>query len=463
MNFDELVLDLATKEHTPSFKRAVEQCKKQNPDKDSSYCFAAITSAFNKANKSIFLGAPTIDPFEQVLTGQSDQVFSEIALAEWTTYDSHGDFSEFDKVRGSLDDEINVELSGANRQWKSLGHALQVTEELIRPGVFTGIDGRSCRWTDTVLSKWHRSLLSTQVKMFHEKEGQIRTDLPVTVAGKVVGFVTHVTELAGRVFHKSLIFPKKAQEMVKSGKYRSSLEARVALSAPDSSGIHDIKAWLANGVAYTDNPAVRGKEGISTNPVAMASKNTPQGGIMPDPITGTDPAPPADPAPPTAPAVVPVVPAVVPDPVSNTGVTLSASDLQDIIKSAVSEATVELSAKVDKLNKHVAELTDVRSVARLAEISAMEADIKKHDEKFDFETLYAKDASLDEKESSLNLYVRGINKGLEIQQAQKPIPTITLAEDPSKEDLDATSLDLYGKTYDEMLAAPAGGKPGDDS
>jgi len=438
MNFDELVLDLATKEHTPKTKEA-------------------ILTAFKQASKI----KPQIqDPFDAILSGGHEQILTEIELAKWSTYDSHGDFSDFAQVRGSLDDEINVELSGATRKWKSLGHALQVTEELIRPGVFQGIDGKKCRWTDTVLSKYHQSLLSSQVKMFHEKEGMVRTDLPVSVAGKVVGFVTHVTELAGRVFHKSLIFPKEAQEMVKSGKYRSSLEARVALSAPDSLGVHDIRAWLANGVAYTDNPAVRGKEGLSTNPVAMASKNTPQGGIMPnDPITGADPAPPVAPTP--APAVVPAAP-VVPDPAPNTGVNLSASDLQDIIKSAVSEATVELASKVEKLTNDLTELSDVRSVARSAEISAMEADIKKHDEKFDFETLYAKDASLDERESALDLFVRGINKGLEIQQAQKPTPSITLAADPSKEDLDAISMELYGKKYDAMLAAPVGGSTGDD-
>lgn len=452
MDIDDLVLELATKKHTPSFKRAVEACKRKNPDKEDSYCFAAITSAFKRANKPIFLSE---DPFEAILSGETDQVLAEIELASWSTYDSYGDFSEFAQVRGSLDDEIIVELSGTTRHWKSLGHALQVTEELIRPGVFRGIDGKKCRWTDAVLSKYYKSLLGQQVRMFHVKEGQIRADLPVTVAGKVVGFVTHVAEMAGRIFHKSLIFPTKVQEMVKSGKYRSSLEAQVALSAPDEQGVHDIRAWLAKGVAYTDNPAVKGKEGISSSPVAMASKNTPQiGGIMPDPNEGAPDPDKGTPPPPE--------PSPQPDPAPNTGVTLSASDLQEIIKSAVLEATVNLSAQVEELKTELKELSDVRSVARSAEIQAMEQDILKYDEKFDFETLYAKDASLDEKERSLNLFIRGINKGVDFQQAHKPKPTVRLAEEPAEDEFDQICMEVYGKKYSAMLAAPINGQ-GEDN
>lgn len=44
------------KEHTEPFKKAVEKCKKENPELEEGKCFAMITSTFNKASKPIFVG-----------------------------------------------------------------------------------------------------------------------------------------------------------------------------------------------------------------------------------------------------------------------------------------------------------------------------------------------------------------------------------------------------------------------
>jgi len=539
MTPNDSVLEYATKEHTPEFKRAVEQCKtarrKAHPNESetdvASYCFAAVTDAFKKAGKPIFLSE---DSFTQILSGESDQILEEITLAKWNTAyindlpdsafayiepggskdesgktvprskrhlpykDKSGkidvahlrnalarlkqthisaeakrkalrkllaaarkvgvktstelsalfsdeellELLEFSSISTrtqpeiSLDSEVTVEMSRSTSSWKSLGHALQITEELIRPGVYQGIDGKKCRWTDEVLSAHYESLLGTPAKMFHEKEAQFKPNLPVKMAGKIIGFITHVTSYAARIFYKALVFDKEAQDLIKSGKYRSSLEARVALSEPDESGIQDVKAWLGIGVAYTDTPAVKNKELESINPVALArNKKMPDKGTESTESTeGTQ----QETSPPT-----------------DSTLTLSAAELQNIIESAVGKATAELSSKVEELQGSLKELSDVRNEARLAEISRMEEDIKKHDPKFDPKTLYDPEkASLSEREEKLEIYIKGINKGIEILQAQKPKPTIQLAEDKILQEKDDICLELYGKPYEQMLAAP---------
>lgn len=480
------IIDYATKEHTSAFKKAVEGCKAANPEKDASSCFAMITSAFQKANKPIFMASfeellgelPTFD-YQEILLAEkfNDEFFKaelsriksdtnmtkdakhkslseliatagkagiELAdeifdLLSYATYDYEKPFAS---PSSSLQDEITVELSGTVRSWKSLGHALQVTEELIRPGVFQGIDGRKCRWTDAVLGKYSQSLLGQPARTFHVKEGLYRKDLP-SKAGKIVGFITHVAEYAGRVFTKTMVYPKPAQDLVKSGKYRSSMEARVALSTKDASGTHDVRAWQGIGLAYTDNPAVR-KDDPQAQAVALSRKKK-----MPDPPT--DPNPPADPA--TTPPADPAIEA--PD-----QVTLSSKVLEDVIKSAVEKATVELAGQIkemkdqfDSVSTDLKAITDERGVAILAEVNAMVEDIKKEDETFDPKMLYAEDESVSDKKKSLEIYIRGINKGAQL--SKKP-PTITLAdpETLAKED-DALCLEVYGMKYDELLAAPA--------
>ena len=477
----------ATKEHTVEFKKAVESCKAKNPDKDASYCFAAITSAFSKSNKRVFMASfeellsdlPTFDYEEVLLAKKFDDKFFKAELSriksdtnlskdakhkslseliatagkagveladevfELLSYATYDYEKPFASPSSSFEDEVTVELSGSVRSWKSLGYALQVTEELIRPGVYTGMDGRKCRWTDEVLGKYSQSLLGQPARTFHVKEGLYRKDLPAK-AGKIVGFITHVAEYAGRIFTKTMVYPTPAQNLVKSGKYRSSMEARVALSAKDTSGTHNIKAWQGKGLAYTDRPAVK-KDDPQSNAVALARKTN-----MPNP---PDLNPPADPAPPADPDVE-----------NKDQITLSSQELQDTIKAAVEQATVslattitELKTKFDDVAKDIKVISDERGVALLAEVNAMEEDIKKEDESFDSKMFYAEDADPSTKKDKLEIYIKGINKGA---QLSKRPPTITLA-DPEKQktEEDATCVEMYGKTYEEMLASPpeAGG------
>lgn len=171
---------------------------------------------------------------------------------------------------------------------------------------------------------------------------------------------------------------------------------------------------------------------------------------MPNP---PDPTPPADPAPPADPDVE-----------NKDQITLSSQELQDTIKAAVEQATVslattitELKTKFDDVATDIKVISDERGVALLAEVNAMEEDIKKEDESFDSKMLYAEDANPSVKKDKLEIYIKGINKGA---QLSKRPPTITLADpEKVKTEEDAMCVAMYGKTYDEMLASPpeAGG------
>lgn len=522
-------LQYATKEHTPAFKSAVERCKAANPSKDAGSCFAVVTSAFQKAKKSIFLSDAAPPDFSL------DTTYGYVELAKWSdeyikalpdssfAYIEHGEGKDkegntipkikrhlpFKDLDGTADPslikialanitnipaaakpaalrkleladipfeelsddvidystyqeqaftdsqdfmDLTVELSGTNMQWTSLGHALQVRGELIKPGVYTGLDGKKCRWRDSVLGnpKYYKSLLGQPTRLFHLTEGNFRK-IPVRQGGKIVGHITHLAEYFGRLFYKALVFPKQAQDLIKNKQLKESLEARVALSEPDASGVYDIKAWLGKGLAFTDKPAVKGTEDTETDPVALARNDT----MGNDDNNTGDPAgqvtPPPNPEPPVEPQ----------------GITLSASDLQNIIKTAVGEATVELSKQVKEVTDELAktreslkELADVRNDARLAEIRTMEEDIKKHDDKFDIKTLYDPEkATLAERERALDFYTRGINKGVELQHAQKPAIQLSDPENIEKDMLDKHSQEMFGQDYDAMLASPpkAGG------
>ena len=447
----EEVLDLATKkEHTAEFKRAVEKCKAKDTDVN---CFAAITSAFKKAGKPIFLSQGQFD--------LAEPIFDYVELAKWTTA-SDSTLTEVlsQDVVSQLTEKISVELSGVAHKWESLGYALRATGELMKPGVFQGIDGKKCRWTDEVLKNYYKTLFGMPVKIFHKTEGIYRK-LPVK-AGEVVGHITHLAEHLGWIFYKALVFPRKAQSMIQYGyvdehgiqrRMRESLEAKVALAEPDDSGVHDIRAWQGIGFVFTDRPAVKGRDESITDPVALARKKKMGNPNDGDPGSG-DPAPPADP---------PADPGT-----TSQTIALSASDLQNLIKTAVAEATVELSKEVkelkeanEKFSGELKELADVRNEARLAEISAMEEDIKKHDPDFKPAMLYdPENATLAERENSLNIYVRGINLGAKLKTEQKP--AIQLAEDPEDEKkwMDEVSLEMFGKPMESMLASaptPPGG------
>lgn len=508
------VLLTATKEHTDEFKSAVRSCIAGGTDQ--SVCYASITKQFKKKGKTIW--RTKLADFNQVLfeteydlielslpdesfagpnrqlpfkdeEGKVDVKLLKTSLGQFKEIE----FSPEDKEKAlrsllsaaneagvdaiaELKDEFSpefltyaesdtiltdvlsqpdspsetmiVELSGTIHSWKSLGHALQVTGELMREGTFQGIDGKKCRWPKAVLSKHYKTLFGTPAKLFHTKEGSFRKDLPVSRAGKTVGFITHLSEYFGRIFYKALIFPKRAQKLVKSRKLKESLEALVALSKPDASGVQDVKAWIGLGLAYTDRPAVKGRDQSSINPVALSRKDQ-----MTNPDGSGNPPPPADP---------PADPPVAPDKVE-----LSTSELQKLIASAVEKGTVELSKKIaevqtalDDTKKQLTELSDVRNTARLAEIQSMEEDIKKHMPDFDPKMLYDPEkASLAEKEQRLDLFTRGINAGVKVVSGNLPeSPTVApaLYAEQSLEDdeVDKLSVEMFGKPYKEMLAAP---------
>lgn len=367
--------------------------------------------------------------------------------------DSDNTFTNVLSQEDSPPKQMTVELSGTIHSWKSLGHALQVTGELMRPGVYQGIDGKKCRWPKATLSKYYKTLLGTPTKLFHTKEGQFRSNLPVTRAGKTVGFITHLSEYMGRIFYRSLVFPKKAQKLVKQRKLQESLEALVSLSKPDVSGVPDVKAFIGLGLAYTDRPAVKGRRQPTTNPVALSRKNEM---ADPDPTTpGTTP--PAEPAEPVAPDKV----------------ELSTSKLQELISSAVEKGTAELSTKVDELqskldntDKELKELSNVRNDVRLAEIHSMEEDIKKHMPDFNPTMLYDPEkATLAVREERLDLFIRGINAGATV--IGKKLPAITpsapaLYSEPvelAEETLDQECIKMFGKPFNQMLAAPVEAAP----
>jgi len=486
------VLDYATKEHTAEFKRAVEKCKAQNTDVN---CFAAITSAFKKAGKPIFLSEGEFDLsdpiFDYVELGKINlaQIQSELerlkqvnisadakrtalrklltaarsagvkATTDLAEMDEEGilaeyhDYSNFtDEVLSQqLTDRVSIELSGVALQWESLGHALRVTGELMKPGVYQGLDGKKCRWTDRALKKHYKTLYGMPVKIFHKAEGMYRK-LPAK-AGEVVGHITHLAEYFGRIFYKALVFPKKAQKIIQYGytdkvgrqlKMKESLEAYVELSKPDASGVRDVKAWQGIGFVFTDRPAVKGRDESTTDPVALA-RNKKMGNPDDEGGDGSGGEPPK-------------TPPVSPEPPSQT-VTLSASDLQNIVKSAVGEATKELGDKIaelaeknEALSKDLKELADVRNEARLAEIIAMEEDIKENDPDFKPEMLYDPEkTSLAERERILNIYIRGMNKGAKLKAEQKP--AVILAEEEDETWHDEVSLAMYGKPFKEMLVS----------
>ncbi|KKM16750.1 hypothetical protein LCGC14_1682670, partial [marine sediment metagenome] len=220
---------------------------------------------------------------------QADGIATTAELAninELIEYSDVNDYSEdtFADVQSQDNlESMTVVLSGTPIKWESLGYALRVESELMKPGVYQGIDGRKCRWSDAVLSKYFKTLLGKPTKMFHLKEAEFKKDLPLK-AGKINGFITHLAEINGRIFYKSLVFPQADQALVKSGNYKESMEARVGLSKSDASGVHDVKVWSGLGLAYTDTPAV-GTEGVVTDPVALARKLN-----MPDPPSGNPPA-----------------------------------------------------------------------------------------------------------------------------------------------------------------------------
>jgi hypothetical protein len=510
------VLEHATKEHTAEFKSAVEKCKQANTDSNVN-CFAVVTSAFKKAKRPVYLSDADfgLNPDIQfdwvaLAKGMPDSSFAYIKdgerhlpykdhegnvdpdlvrnalaelqqinlsadakiavlkklldaakaadmnttteLASLVKYNSYRDstFTASNDMASQLTDKLVIELSGVSYKWESLGHALRVTGELMKPGTYTGVDGKTCRWTDAVLSRHYKTLFGMPVRMFHKAEG-IYKKLPVP-AGEVVGHITHLAEYFGRIFYKALVFPRKAQDYIRYGvpdnkgikrQMRESLEARVALSKPDASGVPNIVAWQGIGFAFTDTPAVKGRDDPDVDPVALARNNTmgndPDGGSG----SGDPQTPPASPEP------------------TPQSITLSASDLQNIVKAAVGEATEELKTELsslkesnETLSKDLKELADVRNEARLAEIKAMEEDITKHDPNFKPEMLYDPEkTSLAQKEHDLSIYIRGINLGAKIQTDRKP--AVILADDPEAEKawLDAESIKMFGKPYEQMLAA----------
>jgi len=445
------MLDLATKEHTAEFKSAVEKCKKKGL---ADNCFAVITDAFKKAGKAIFLSQGQFD--------LSEPVFELIELADWST---HADSTEVlsQDVVSQLTEKISIELSGVAHKWESLGYALRVTGELMKPGVYQGIRGKKARWTDEGLKKYYKTLFGKPVRIFHKSEALFRK-LKMK-AGEVVGHITHLAEQYGRIFYKAMVFPREAQEVIQHGyidelgvnrKMKESLEAKVWLSKTDGSEVPVVKAWQGLGFVFTDRPAVKGREEVELDPVALARKKKMGNSNDGDPGSGTPPAV----APPTvAPPVV--TPPADPGTTSQT-IALSASDLQNIVKSAVEEATVELSKEIkelkdanEKLSGDLKELADVRNEARLAEITAMEEDIKKHDPDFKPAMLYDPEkASLAERESKLNIYIRGINLGSKLKTEQKAA-AISLAEGEDDESwIDEVSVEMYGKPFKDMLASP---------
>jgi len=510
------VLLTATKEHTDKFKSAVRSCVAGGSDE--SVCYGSITKQFKSKGKGIWktklgdFNQAMFDSFEtqydlvelslpdesfagpnrqlpyknktgdvdvellrtslgQVKDVEASPIEKEKALRallsaaqeagvdaiaelkeefnpEFLTYaESDNTFTNVLSQDDSPHEQMTVELSGTIHSWKSLGHALQVTGELMRPGVYQGIDGKKCRWPQATLSKFYKTLLGKETKLFHTKEGQYRKDLPVTHAGKTVGFITHLSEYVGRIFYRALIFPKKAQQLVKQRKLQESMEALVALGEPDASGVPDVKAFIGLGLAYTDRPAVKGRKQPKTNSVALSRKN--QMNTPNEPATTPPADPPADP--------------VVPDKVE-----LSTSKLQELISSAVEKGTAELSKKVNELqtaldstNTQLKELSNVRNEARLAEINAMEEDIKTHMPDFNPTMLYDPEkATLAEREERLDLFIRGINAGAKV--IGKKLPEITpsapalyaesveLAEDV----LDKECIEMFGKPFKQMLAAP---------
>ena len=492
------VLDYATKEHTAEFKRAVEKCKAQNTDVN---CFAAVTAAFKKANKPIFLSEGQFDLYEPVFDYvelakklELSQVMNELdrlnktnisadakrkalrklltdarsagvkATTEMAEMDEEGILAEYHSYSDLTDDvlsqdtqltdRVSVELSGVAHQWESLGQALRATGELMKPGIYQGIDGKRCRWTDRVLKKYFMSLLGQPVKIFHTAEGIYRK-LPAK-AGEVVGHITHLAEYFGRIFYKALVFPKKAQQLIQHGyvdekgkqhKMKESLEAYVQLSKANASGVQDVEAWKGIGFVFTDRPAVKGRDESTIDPVALARNKT----MGNDDNKGGD----------GSGGEPPKTPPVSPEPPSQT-VTLSASDLQNMIKSAVGEATKELGGQItelaeknEALSNDLKELADVRNEARLAEIVAMEEDIKENDPDFKPEMLYDPEkASLADKELRLSIYIRGINKGAKLKTEQKP--AVTLAEEEDESWWDETSIAMYGKPFKEMLVSHPG-------
>lgn len=511
------VLLTATKEHTDEFKSAVRSCVAGGSDE--SVCYGSITKRFKSKGKSIW--RTKLGDFNQALFDNSSTQYDLIELAlpdesfagpnrqlpyknktggvdvkllrtslgqikdieaspiekekalrallsaaqengvdaiaelkeefnpEFLNYaDSDNTFTDVLSQDDSPHEQMTVELSGTIHSWKSLGHALQVTGELMKPGVFQGIDGKKCRWPQTTLSKYYKTLLGTPAKLFHTKEGQYRKDLPVSLAGKTVGFITHLSEYVGRIFYRSLIFPKEAQQLVKQRKLQESMEALVALGKPDASGVPDVKAFIGLGLAYTDRPAVKGRKQPKTNSVALSRKNQ-----MTDPDGSGNPPPPADP------------PA---DPVIPDKVELSISELQELISSAVEKGTAELSTKLNELqskldltNTQLSELSNVRNEARLAEINAMEEDIKLHMPDFNPTMLYDPEkATLAEREERLDLFIRGINAGAKV--IGKKLPEITPSAptlysesvDLAEDILDKECVEMFGKPYKQMLAAP---------
>lgn len=443
------VLLTATKEHTDEFKSAVRSCIAGGSDE--SVCYASVTTQFKKKDKSIW--KTKLSDFNSILELDSFDPETVYDSIEFLDYASGSD--EMLLKENSPKEEMIVELSGTIHSWKSIGQALQVTGELMKPGVYQGIDGKKCRWPQATLSKYYKTLFGTPAKLFHLKEGLYRKDLPVPQAGKTIGFITHLAEYGGRIFYKSMIFPKRAQDLVKNGKLKESMEALVALSKPDTSGISDVNAWIGLGLAYTDRPAVKGRKNPNTKPVALSRKDqmsNPDGSITP-------PAdPPADPS--TAPPAAPAAP-VVPDKIE-----LSTSELQKLISTAVEKGTAELSKSVTELKtelestrNELKELSDVRNVTRLAEIHSMEEDIKQYVPDFDPKMLYDPEkAALAERQSKLELFIRGINAGAKVigeKLPNAPAPVLYADVDQLEDTiLDEESIVMFGKKYNEMLAAP---------
>lgn len=162
----------------------------------------------------------------------------------------HSIWEKHRKQQGAI--KRNMKLQ-AKIKMKKLGNALAISGTLLKPGIFTGLDGEPTNYSKDFIKRVNANIIGRPIGFAHE----ISPD-PLTFdikQGETVGFWTGVkkngnVKVEGYVFHPDAI--RYYNEHPNLG---LSMEAEVITTFNESLGVEDAQDGLITGGVLIDDPA----------------------------------------------------------------------------------------------------------------------------------------------------------------------------------------------------------------
>jgi len=159
-------------------------------------------------------------------------------------------FNQWNRSRRSLERKVYLRAEVSSKQ---LGNAMLIEGPLLRPGVYTGLDGIPTKYTIEFLRKIQSTLAGRPICFAHEISLSSMT--PSIPPGTVVGFWTG-SKANGQLRVRGYVFDRQAIEYVKNHPTVGlSMEADVKTSYDADSDVEVATAGKLTGGVLIDDPA----------------------------------------------------------------------------------------------------------------------------------------------------------------------------------------------------------------